>query len=233
MAPRIPVVFSQAAGLTPQQRDHEESLIAEMLMEDRIEVSLIGAMEQLEEEDTDRLCLMGFQGDFILLSSLDSTRVFQELERLEVEGSQGKTMFEPSANLRPNQTRRRIYHISVTGQNRLEVRKEVGRLREDAQIATVPLLGIDGITIATPSSGNRTEPKRASPIVAAPITTENNTESSPSTTTNSQTARRRKPSDDKLSDDKPAPDAGFDQWEDDEVDSQLDSLVDELDDMDL
>jgi hypothetical protein len=226
MAPRIPVVFSQAAGLTPQQRDHEETLIAEMLMEDRIEVSLIGAMEQLHEEDTDRLCLMGFQGDFILLSSLDSAAAFRELERLEVEGSQGKTMFEPAADLRADQTRRKIYHIPVVEQARGEVRKEVQRLREDAQIATVPLLGIDGSTAISSSgtpSGSPATPEPVTPAPAKPARTKpapaKSTTAPAKSTTPPQSQASRKP--------------GFDEWEDDEVDSQLDSLVDELDDMDL
>lgn len=231
MAPRIPVVFSQAAGLTPQQRDHEETLIAEMLMEDRIEVSLIGAMEQLHEEDTDRLCLMGFQGDFILLSSLDSAAAFRELERLEVEGSQGKTMFEPAADLRADQTRRKIYHIPVVEQARGEVRKEVQRLREDAQIATVPLLGIDGSTTISTTrtpSGSPATPEPVTPAPAKPAPAPAKSTTPPAKSTTPPPIRASSPPQSQASR-KP----GFDEWEDDEVDSQLDSLVDELDDMDL
>jgi len=269
MAPRIPVVFSQAAGLTPQARDHEESLIAELLMEDRSEVSLIGAMEQLEEEDTDRLCLLGFQGDFVLLTSLDSEQVFRELERLQIEGRQGRTMFEPTGDLRAEQNRRRIYHISVAAQGRQQVRQEVRRLREDAKIATIPLMGLDGATAISsppPNPGIEANTAKRRPVETRPV--EIKAQTKPADTkplaaeqkAAEQKAAEQKPVEDKVGENGageghtgeekvPGPSVtrrssshlssprdvspGFDQWDDDEIDSQLDSLVDELDDMDL
>jgi hypothetical protein len=231
MAPRIPVVFSQGGTLSPQQREHEEMLIAELLLEDRVEVSLIGPLPHLSEDDTDCLCLLGFQGDFILMSSCESAKAFEELDRLAVEGRQGRTAFEPSGELRQTQTRRSIYHVPVTGRTRPEVRGEIERLRRDAEIATVPLLGLDGIAAAsrratatpqTPAVPPSPPPVAKQPFAKQPFAppAEKTEEAQPA-----QKADVEAPI---------APLADeFMAWDDDTLDAQLESLVDELDDMDI
>jgi hypothetical protein len=217
MAAKIPVVFSQGTNISPFQRDHEETLIAEMLMEDRIEVSLIAALEQLRDDDTDRLCLLGFQGDFVLMSSLQSSQVFVELERLGIEGQQGPTVFEPDGHLRSQQTRRKIYHVCVADRSRIEVRDEIQRLRADAQIQTVSITGIDGLATGAPATvvdeapepspapiSSDDDPANNSAAHELPVLPVNTTETSPTELT-----------------------------EDDAMDVELDILVDKLDELDL
>ena len=223
MAAKIPIVFSQGTNIGPQQRDHEETLIAELLMEDRIEVSLITALDQLEDDDTDRLCLLGFQGDFVLMSSLDSSQVFVELERLGVEGQQGPTTFEPSGRLRPQQTRRTIYHVCVANRRRSEVRDEITRIREDAQIETVSISGIDSLTPDRQTDNSLdTVAKEQNEPITSPLSSEddpNNNGQAVESTGLSQSIVPLGPS--SAEDD------------DDAMDIELDSLVDELDELDL
>ena len=62
------VVISQSATNQPQLRDHEEQVVAYLLLEAQCEVNLVPDLAILDKDSTGLLCLEGIKGDMALLS---------------------------------------------------------------------------------------------------------------------------------------------------------------------
>jgi Pyruvate/2-oxoacid:ferredoxin oxidoreductase delta subunit len=95
---RITVVLSQAQGKHPAKRALEESLVAALLMEPGVEVSVIPHLYDLGPDHTGRLFLGSVRGDMIVLSWLFPRAAFWVLDRDGIKGQWGETQLKPPAD---------------------------------------------------------------------------------------------------------------------------------------
>lgn len=96
-APRLTVVLSQAPGKHPARRALEENLLAALLLEPGLEVSVIPNLYDLGPGHTGRLFLESVTGDLVLLSWLYPRAAFWLLDRDGIKGHFGQTRLKPPA----------------------------------------------------------------------------------------------------------------------------------------
>lgn len=96
---RITVVLSQAQGKHPVKRALEESIVAALLMEPGVEVSVIPFLYDLGPDHTGRLFLESVRGDMVLLSWLFPRAAFWVLDRDGIKGQWGDTQLKPPASV--------------------------------------------------------------------------------------------------------------------------------------
>jgi NAD-dependent dihydropyrimidine dehydrogenase PreA subunit len=92
---RITVVLSQAQGKHPVRRALEESVVASLLMEPGVEVSVIPFLYDLNADHTGRLFLESVRGDMVLLSWLFPRAAYWVLDRDGIKGQWGDTQLKP------------------------------------------------------------------------------------------------------------------------------------------
>ncbi|HZZ81156.1 MAG TPA: ferredoxin family protein, partial [Gemmataceae bacterium] len=93
---RITVVLSQAQGKHPVKRALEESIVAALLLEPGVEVSVIPFLYDLGPDHTGRLFLESVRGDMVLLSWLFPRAAFWVLDRDGIKGKWGETQLKPA-----------------------------------------------------------------------------------------------------------------------------------------
>jgi Pyruvate/2-oxoacid:ferredoxin oxidoreductase delta subunit len=94
---RLTVVLSQAQGKHPAKRALEESLVAALIMEQGLEVSVVPYLYDLHAEHTGRLFLESIQGDMVVLTWLFPRAAFWLLDRDGIKGHLGETQLKPPA----------------------------------------------------------------------------------------------------------------------------------------
>src|SRR5205807_7692412 len=94
---RLTVVLSQAQGKNPAKRALEESIVAALIMEPGLDVSVVPFLYDLDPQHTGRLFLEGVQGDMVLLSWLFPRAAFWVLDRDGIKGHWGETQLKPPA----------------------------------------------------------------------------------------------------------------------------------------
>jgi NAD-dependent dihydropyrimidine dehydrogenase PreA subunit len=94
---RITVVLSQAQGKHPVKRALEESIVAALLMEPGLEVSVIPHLYDLGPDHTGRLFLGSVRGDMVFLSWLFPRAAFWVMDRDGIKGHWGETQIKPPA----------------------------------------------------------------------------------------------------------------------------------------
>jgi NAD-dependent dihydropyrimidine dehydrogenase PreA subunit len=94
---RLTVVLSQAQGKHPGKRALEESVIAALLGEPGIDVSVVPYLYDLDKDHTGRLFLESVQGDMVLLSWLFPRAAFWVLDRDGIKGHWGESQLKPPA----------------------------------------------------------------------------------------------------------------------------------------
>lgn len=92
MAKRIAVVVSQGQSANPAKRGLEEDIVAALLMESGMEVTVIPHLYDLKSDGTGVLALQGIHGDMIVLSWLYERAARWTLDRNGVRGLAGKTL---------------------------------------------------------------------------------------------------------------------------------------------
>src|SRR6058998_1944145 len=92
---RLTVVLSQAQGKDPAKRALEESLVAALIMEPGLDVSVIPFLYDLGKDHTGRLFLESVSGDMVLLSWLYPRAAFWLLDRDGIKGHWGETQLKP------------------------------------------------------------------------------------------------------------------------------------------
>jgi ferredoxin len=92
---RLTVVLSQAQGKHPAKRALEESLVAALIMEPGLDVSVVPYLYDLGDEHTGRLFLESIQGDMAVLSWLFPRAAFWLLDRDGIKGHLGETQLKP------------------------------------------------------------------------------------------------------------------------------------------
>jgi hypothetical protein len=92
MAKRIAVVVSQGQSQHPAKRKLEEDIVANLLFEAGIDVTVIPHLYDLQSDGTGTLALQGIKGHFILLSWLYERAARWTLDRHQIRGLEGPTL---------------------------------------------------------------------------------------------------------------------------------------------
>src|SRR6187549_1197494 len=92
MARKLTVVVSQGQSANPAKRKLEEDLVAGLLFERGLEVTVIPNLYDLTPDGTGMLCLQGITGDMVVVSWLFSRAAFWTLDRNGIRGREGKTL---------------------------------------------------------------------------------------------------------------------------------------------
>jgi len=95
---RITVVLSQAPGKHPAKRALEESIVAALIMETDLEVSVVPNLYDLGPDHTGRLYLGAVKGDMVVISWLYPRAAFWLLDRDGIKGHFGETQLKPPAD---------------------------------------------------------------------------------------------------------------------------------------
>src|SRR5262245_298294 len=95
---RLTVVLSQAQGKHPAKRALEEAIVAALIMEPGLEVSVVPYLYDLGPDHTGRLFLSSVHGDMVLLSWLYPRAAFWVLDRDGIKGRWGETKLKPPAD---------------------------------------------------------------------------------------------------------------------------------------
>ncbi|HKB42701.1 MAG TPA: ferredoxin family protein, partial [Gemmataceae bacterium] len=93
---RLTVVLSQAQGKHPAKRALEESVVAALLMEPGLDVSVVPYLYDLGPDHTGRLFLESVQGDMVVLTWLYPRAAFWVLDRDGIKGRFGETRIKPA-----------------------------------------------------------------------------------------------------------------------------------------
>jgi NAD-dependent dihydropyrimidine dehydrogenase PreA subunit len=94
---RLTVVLSQAQGKNPVKRGLEESILAALIMEPGLDVSVVPYLYDLSKEHTGRLFLESVTGDMIVLTWLFPRAAFWVLDRDGIRGHWGESQLKPAA----------------------------------------------------------------------------------------------------------------------------------------
>jgi Pyruvate/2-oxoacid:ferredoxin oxidoreductase delta subunit len=94
---RLAVVLSQAQGKHPVKRALEEAIVAALIMEPGLDVSVVPYLYDLNAEHTGRLFLESVAGDMVVLSWLYPRAAYWLLDRDGIKGQLGETQLKPSA----------------------------------------------------------------------------------------------------------------------------------------
>lgn len=84
MAIRIPVVISQHERRAGSIADYEEQLITRIVMESRMDATLVADLKSIAIDTTDHLCIEGLKGDFVLATWESPEYVCEHLLRLGI-----------------------------------------------------------------------------------------------------------------------------------------------------
>jgi NAD-dependent dihydropyrimidine dehydrogenase PreA subunit len=94
---RLTVVLSQAQGKNPAKRALEEALVAALIMEPELDVSVIPYLYDLDAQHTGRLFLESICGDMVVLGWLYPRAAFWVLDRDGIKGHFGETQLKAPA----------------------------------------------------------------------------------------------------------------------------------------
>ena len=94
MAIRLTVVVSQGQSNNPAKRGLEENLVAALLMEKGIDVTVIPNLYDLQPDGTGMLCLSGITGDMVIASWLYPRAAHWILDRHDIRGRVGETLLD-------------------------------------------------------------------------------------------------------------------------------------------
>src|SRR5919201_645307 len=95
---RLTVVLSQAQGKNPSKRALEEAIVAALLVEPGIDVSVVPYLYDLDAEHTGRLFLESVQGDMVVLGWMYPRAAFWLLDRDGIKGQLGESQLKPPAD---------------------------------------------------------------------------------------------------------------------------------------
>src|SRR6185295_12843461 len=95
---RLTVVLSQAQGKDPRKRALEESIVAALIMESGLDVSVVPYLYDLGPDHTGRLFLEGVSGDMVVLSWLYPRAAYWLLDRDGIKGHEGESQLKPPSD---------------------------------------------------------------------------------------------------------------------------------------
>lgn len=94
MPKRIAVVVSQGQSQNPAKRGLEEDIVAALIMEPGVDVTVIPNLYDLKPDGTGMLALQGIKGNMIVLSWLYERGARWILDRNEICGHEGQTLIK-------------------------------------------------------------------------------------------------------------------------------------------
>lgn len=94
MAKRITVVVSQSQSKNPAKRQVEEEIVAGLLGERGIDVTVVPHLYDLKPDGTGMLCLQGISGDMVVCSWLFPRAARWTLDRNGIHGHEGETLLK-------------------------------------------------------------------------------------------------------------------------------------------
>lgn len=94
MARKLNVVVSQGQSANPARRKLENDLVAALLLEPGIEVTVVAHLYDLAPDSTGMLCLQSISGDMVVLSWLYPRAAHWILDRNQVRGAAGRSLLE-------------------------------------------------------------------------------------------------------------------------------------------
>lgn len=94
---RLTVVVSQAQGRNPAKRALEESIVAALIMESGLDVSVVPHLYDLDAQHTGRLYLESVPGDMVVLAWAFPRAAFWLLDRDGIKGHFGESQIKPPA----------------------------------------------------------------------------------------------------------------------------------------
>jgi NAD-dependent dihydropyrimidine dehydrogenase PreA subunit len=97
MSSRLTVVLSQAQGKNPAKRALEEAIVAALILESGLEVSVVPYLYDLAPDHTGRMYLEGVKGDMCVLSWNFPRAAFWLLDRDGIRGHFGENQLKPPA----------------------------------------------------------------------------------------------------------------------------------------
>ena len=220
MVHKTTVVLAQGDRCSSAQRELEEQLVALLIMESGVEMTVIPHPETLTPESTGKLCLEGITTDMILLSWLAPSAAHAVLERCGIQSRLGRTNFEDKKQLPhdgreadgiaatpPDHSQRTIFFIDLHKSDHVEpYLEEIRRIGSEVSVQTVPLERVSDMSPSIP----RVKPK---------IQTDDNTQ------TLEQTSQERES--------KIASSEGSQPDDHEEPNDAMDDLIDELEAMDF
>src|SRR6516225_2682528 len=92
---RLTVVLSQAQGKHPVKRALEESLVAALILEPGLDVSVGPYLYDLDAEHTGRLFLESVQGDMAVMAWMYPRAAYWVLDRDGIKGHFGESQLKP------------------------------------------------------------------------------------------------------------------------------------------
>jgi NAD-dependent dihydropyrimidine dehydrogenase PreA subunit len=92
MPRKLTVVVSQGQSANPAKRKLEEDLVAGLLFERGVEVTVVPHLYDLAPDGTGMLCLQSISGDMVILSWLFERAAFWTLDRNGIRGREGRTL---------------------------------------------------------------------------------------------------------------------------------------------
>src|SRR5919201_5528788 len=95
---RLTVVLSQAQGKHPAKRALEEALVAALLGEPGLDVSVVPYLYDLDAQHTGRLFLESVRGDMVVLGWMYPRAAFWLLDRDGIKGHFGESRLKPPAD---------------------------------------------------------------------------------------------------------------------------------------
>jgi NAD-dependent dihydropyrimidine dehydrogenase PreA subunit len=94
MAKRIAVVVSQGQSQNPAKRELEEDIVAALIMQPGIDVTVIPNLYDLKPDGTGMLALHGIKGNMIVLAWLYERGARWILDRNDIRGQEGQTLIK-------------------------------------------------------------------------------------------------------------------------------------------
>jgi ferredoxin len=94
---RLTVVVSQAQGKNPAKRALEEAIVAALILEPGLDVSVVPYLYDLGPDHTGRLFLESVAGDMVVLSWMYPRAAFWLLDRDGIKGHYGESLLKPPA----------------------------------------------------------------------------------------------------------------------------------------
>jgi len=180
MAKRISVVVSQSQSQNPAKRDLEEEIVAALLMENGVDVTIIPHLYDLTADSTGMVALQGVRGHLVVCSWLFPRAAHWILDRNGIDGKEGQTLLdtgdededdeledqledEDDGKLRVIDDRdlsnRFIYCLDLRGSNNPRTYiDEVKRIAKELTTEVVDLLGWVGGTPTPPQQERFLQP---------------------------------------------------------------------------
>ncbi len=193
MTRKLNVVVSQGQSANPAKRKLEEDLVAALLLEPGIEVTVVPHLYDLASDSTGMLCLQSISGDLVVLSWLYPRAAHWILDRNQVRGAAGRSLLDPAdeeqddedaaastanAKLEPQPRRvaddrpppaRTIWCLDLRArESAADFVAEIRRIQRESAVQTVTLTL--GSATAAPAPTNGTSPAAAgNGTIALPI----------------------------------------------------------------